>query len=73
MKLGPYELDTILTLFNSIVTDLERYEAEYEMDSDHFYNAFQSGEINEECEEFYDWRSKYSAYQHMSQRFGLSR
>lgn len=60
-------------VFDSIVSNLEFYEAEFGMDSDNFYHAFQSGEIAEEREEFYDWRSAYSAYQRMHERFGLSR
>lgn len=63
----------IRRVFDSIVSSLEFYEAEFGMGSDNFYHAFQTGEIAEEREEFYDWRSTYAAYQRMHERFGLSR
>jgi len=67
------EWDKINIIFNSIVTVLEYYEAKYNMSSEDFYGKFNSGEINEEREEFYAWRTKYSAYKHMNRRFGLTR
>lgn len=60
-------------LFQTLVSDLEGFEAEFGMNSEDFYDAFQTGEIDEEREEYYEWRSKYSAYKHMHERFGLSR
>ncbi len=67
------EWNKILHTFNSIISDLEQYETEFGMNSEEFYNAFQFGEIKEEREEFYAWRTKYSAFQHMNRRFGLTR
>ena len=65
--------DRVLLVFNSIVADLERYENQFEMDSETFYQAFQSSEIEEEREDYYDWRAKISAYRRMNRRFGLTR
>lgn len=66
-------LAKIQKIFDDLVTDLEAYETRFEMNSEQFYNQFQSGEIDDEREEFYDWRAKFSAYQNMNRRFGLSR
>lgn len=67
------EWDKISHIFNELVTDLEKYENQFGMDSEDFYQDFQSGEISEEREEFYDWRVKYSSYRSMNERFGLTR
>lgn len=60
-------------LFKSYVSELKRYEETYGMDSETFYSAFESGEIDEERVEYYKWRSIYSAYLHMCHRYDLSR
>lgn len=55
-------------LLDSYTARLRQYEQTYGMDSEVFYAAFQSGEIEEERQEFYEWRSIYSAWRHMTGR-----
>jgi len=59
-------------LFGQIISQLRHYEQKYGMRSEEFYQRFQSGTVQEEHFDYFDWRVLYDGYRHMQKRFGFS-
>ncbi len=64
---------TPLIYFRQLVNRLRHYEEKYGMNSEEFYRQFQSGAIQEESFDYFDWRVLYDGCRRMQERFGFSR
>jgi len=60
------------TVFDKIVSELEAYEAKFQMTSEQFIEASEKAELPE-TEEFFSWKLSYVGYQNLVNRFGFSR
>lgn len=69
-KILGYEKDKTITEVKSLKDELLRFEKNYKMSSDEFFQRFERGEMGDE-EDYFEWSAMYQMYKKSEERLNM--